>query len=383
MKRAVIWGAGHIGRGFVAGILREGGYEIDFVDRDARLVTALNERRAYSVVKATPAGTTVERVEGGFTAIHTGDIPALEALFDCEELLIDIAVFKNDLSSVADMLAPLIVRRAERLPGCPVDFMMNVNMTRPDEAFRALMHDRLPEKARQWFDEKAGVTGIFAMCIAPATPAEYLRDDPLALYNNDYPEQAVSAAAFRGPLPRAPRLRLSDRLEAEETRKLYTLNMAHCALAYLGAPRGFSTSYQAAQDADIRTVVRQALEEASLGLSGEFGFDPAEMTAWRETIFSLLDNPGITDGLDRLGADSRRKLGPSDRLVMPARLCLKYGGTPAALAKIIRAGYEFEHADEGTEAVRALVRREGLSRAVAAVSGLTETDALHQLILDS
>ena len=39
-KRAVIWGAGHIDRGFVAQILREGGYMIDFVDRDAALEEA-------------------------------------------------------------------------------------------------------------------------------------------------------------------------------------------------------------------------------------------------------------------------------------------------------------------------------------------------------
>lgn len=381
-RRAVIWGAGHIGRGFVAQILREGGYQIDFVDRDADLVAALNARRAYTLVRATPAGIRRERVAGGFAAVHTSDQAALEALFLREDLLVDVAVFKDDLDSVADMLAPLLTLRAQRLPESAADFLMNVNMTRPDEAFRDLMRTRLSGAARRYFDDRVGVSGIFAMCISPATPAEYLADDPLALFNNDYPEQAVSRAAFKGPLPEAPRLRLSDRLEAEETRKLYTLNMAHCALAYLGAPRGFQTSFAAVQDPALRAGVAQALEEASLGLAGEFGFPAAEMAAWRETIFSLLDNPYIADGLDRLGADSRRKLGPNDRLVRPALLCIAHGGTPAALARIIRAGYGFENPDAGTQAVRALVKERGLSHAVEAVSGLDRESVLYKLIFN-
>lgn len=381
-KRAVIWGAGHIGRGFVAQILREGGYMIDFVDRDAALIEELNARKAYTVVRATPEGIAKARVEGGFTASHTSDADALTEMFEREDLLVDIAVFKNDLESVADMLAPLLIHRAERLPKSAADFLMNVNMTRPDEAFRALMRARLDGEALRYFEERVGVSGIFAMCISPTTPQEYLDEDPLALYNNDYPEQAVSRPAFKGPLPQAPRLRLSDDLEAEETRKLYTLNMAHCALAYLGAPRGFHTAYEAVQDAGIRKRVDQALQEASLGLSGEFGFSSEEMAAWRKTIFSLLDNPYIADGLDRLGADSRRKLSANDRLVMPARLCLKHGGEPRALAEILRAGYAFDNPDAGTQFVQALVREEGLPRAVETVSGLDRESALYQLIFN-
>lgn len=382
-KRAVIWGAGHIGRGFVAGIMREGGYAIDFVDRDEALVAALNRQNSYTLIKATPEGIRKERVEGGFAAIHTSDAAALEAIFDREELLIDIAVFKNDLDSVCDMLSPLLARRAAYLPDSKIDFMMNVNMTRPDEAFVEMMRARLCGKALAYFDKNAGVTGIFAMCISPATPAEYLAEDPLALFNNDYFEQAVSASAFKGELPRAPRLRLSDRLEAEETRKLYTLNMAHCATAYLGQPKGLKTSFEAVQDPDIRAAVAQALDESAIGLIGEFGFDADEMAVWKKTMFSLLDNPYIADGLDRLGADSRRKLGASDRLVMPALLCLKHGGKPEALAKILRAGYDFENADDGTRHVRAVVLEKGLSRAIGEVSGLAPESTLHKMIFNA
>ena len=70
------------------------------------------------------------------------------------------------------------------------------------------------------------------------------------------------------------------------------------------------------------------------------------MDAWQKTIVSLLENPYIKDDLQRLGADTRRKLGAYDRLVGPARLCVKYGREPYALSKAIRAGFDYENDDE-------------------------------------
>ena len=47
MKRAVIFGAGNIGRGFIGQLLSESGYRVTFVDIDAELVTALAAAGSY------------------------------------------------------------------------------------------------------------------------------------------------------------------------------------------------------------------------------------------------------------------------------------------------------------------------------------------------
>ncbi len=47
MKRAVQFGAGGIGRGFVGQLLSESDYEVLFVDVDQNVVEALNERGSY------------------------------------------------------------------------------------------------------------------------------------------------------------------------------------------------------------------------------------------------------------------------------------------------------------------------------------------------
>ncbi|MCC6154190.1 MAG: mannitol-1-phosphate 5-dehydrogenase, partial [Candidatus Hydrogenedentes bacterium] len=47
MKKAVHFGAGNIGRGFLGQLYFESGYETTFVDVADALIAGLNERRAY------------------------------------------------------------------------------------------------------------------------------------------------------------------------------------------------------------------------------------------------------------------------------------------------------------------------------------------------
>ena len=378
MKKAIIWGAGRIGRGFVADLLHEGGYFIDFVDIDKALVDMMNKNGAYSIFKADASGIRREVIEGGFRAHHTSD--DVSHLFLEEDCLIDVAVFKNDLEAVADMLIPYITLRAEKMPGSKMDIITNVNMVSPELAFRRLLEERLTGAARDYLDNNIGVSGIFMMCISPDAKPEMLTEDPLAVYNNGFFEQGVDAHAFRGKKPEAPRMRLSDRLEAEEARKLYTLNMAHCALAYLGKPVGHETSFEAVNDEAIAEVLSGALDEAGIGLKAEFAFTEKETEDWKKIIFDLLYNPYMADPLSRLGADSKRKLSGNDRLMMPAKLCLKAGTVPANLAKIIRAGYNFENDDPGTQYVRALVSGKGLTEAFCEVGSIDKDTQLYRII---
>ena len=117
--------------------------------------------------------------------------------------------------------------------------------------------------------------------------------------------------------------------------------MAHALCCYLGVKRGYRTVIDAVSDPDLRATVEEALREASVGLSHAFGFTEGEMTAWRSAIMGLLDNPSINDNLPRLGADTRRKLSYNDRLCAPARLCLQAGDRPEAIARALRAGFDF------------------------------------------
>ncbi len=383
MKRTIIiWGAGRIGRGFVADIFNHEPWHTAFVDIDKTLIDSLNRAKKYTIHKATKDGISVTTVENGFTAIHTDETDTLKEFFLTENLMLDIAVHAPKLPEVADQVAPFIEYRAENAPHLPMDIMMNVNMASPDERFISLLEERLSENALSYFKEKVGVTGIFAMCISPVAPESILKTDPLALWNNGFHEQAIDKNRLKGALPSLPRLRLTDDVVKEETRKLYTLNMAHALICYLGLKKGLETSFDAVNDPEIRKTLISALEESSFGLIGEYGFSDEEMTLWRKTIIGLLENPYIKDDLQRLGADTKRKLGAYDRLVGPARLCVKYGRAPRALSKAIRAGFDYENDDEGTKTVRECVMTSGAQKAAEIYSKLMPGDGIYDLVFN-
>ncbi len=384
MRTLVIWGAGRIGRGFVAALFRAENWRTVFVDIDQALVDSLNERGQYTIFRATADGISREIMNGGFSALHTSDEKALSALFQEEGLLLDVAVHATELSRVASMLKPLIALRARVMPESPMDILMNVNMALPDEAFHKALTEVLSDDpaALTYLNRCIGISGIAAACISPIAPEEMKREDPLAVLNNNYPEQAISGQALKGEKPCLPRLRLSKNLSAEETRKLYTLNMAHALLCYLGLPKGYKTVIEAMNDPELRALVDEALDEANAGLIRALPLTEAELDWWRDTVISLLMNPYIDDVLQRLGADTRRKLGRLDRLVGPAALCLDAGRTPTAIAKAIRAGFFYENDDPGTRAVRSIVSDQGLQAAITATCNLTPEHPLMNIIMN-
>jgi len=385
MRTIVIWGAGRIGRGFVAALFAHPDWRTVFVDIDRELVDQLNNRRQYTIFRATAEGISREIMKDCFTAVHTSDSAALEKLFCEEGLLLDIAVHATELDRVAGMIRPLIDMRAQLMPESPMDILMNVNMALPDEAFRSKLETALAENPASlaYLRKQIGISGIAAACISPVAPDEMKREDPLAVLNNNYPEQAVSEPALRGEKPRLPRLRLSRNLSAEETRKLYTLNMAHALLCYLGLPKGYKTVIEAMNDPALRALVDQALDESNQGLLKALPLTQEELDWWRDTVISLLLNPYIDDVLQRLGADTRRKLGRLDRLVGPACLCIEAGGRPIAIAKAIHAGLFYENDDPGTRAVRSLVKESGPAQAVAEICGLNAEHPLYNMILNN
>ena len=339
MHKAVQFGAGKIGRGFLGQLLFEGGYRTTFVDADTALVDALNARGEYPLRLVSDAETQTLRI---------GNLRALDARRDSDAVmqavveadLVSVAVGANVLPHVAPALAAGLNARA--LLGCgPVDILLCENQWHAATLMRGLLEPYITPDARLYFETQVGLVETVIGRMVPMTTEAQRAEDPLLVVAEPYKELPIARAMLRGEPPSLPGLILADNFEAYEARKLYLHNMSHAALAYLGCGLNCRYIWQCATwfPEYISDVCRKATGEVSHALVAEYGFEAAGLAAFNVDLMRRFANKALGDTVARVAADPIRKLGPNDRLIGAANLCLKHGITPSALARVIWAAF--------------------------------------------
>ena len=166
-------------------------------------------------------------------------------------------------------------------------------------------------------------------------------------------------------------------------RKLLTVNTGHSAIAYLGYARGKATIHAALEDDDIRDVTSKALEETSLLLAYEYGFDPEGLREYRQKVLTRFENPRISDEVTRVARAPIRKLGHDERFVSPALRLFEMGHTPTHLAVVIRAVLAFDYPqDEEAVELQETIRAEGERPALVRYASLEEDHPLVDLVVE-
>jgi mannitol-1-phosphate 5-dehydrogenase len=374
-RTIVVWGAGRIGRGFVADLFNEAGYEVVLVDQSVELIEALNAAGRYTVVRAQSAQRRHDQVISDYRAISTAQTVEVG-----EEIvragLLAVAVFPKDFPAVIQGLQPGLERRCAEKPEAPLDILMATNLPDAARRFRHLLLEGLAPQVRAYVEQRIGIVDTLVIRMVPDPPAEERLRDPLLVWTNGMAELPVDRRAFKGEIPPVPGLRLVDDTRAEETRKLYTYNMCHAMLAYLGALRGHTLTVECLADPVLRAEAEGALDEVGLALQAEYGFTPEAMASWNAGVLQQTDNPTLGDTVARHGADPNRKLRRADRLVGPALLAHKHGITPRHLARAIAAAFLYRApGDPGALFVQERVAVLGLPSAVREVCELADDEA--------
>jgi len=381
-KTIVIWGAGKIGRGFVADVFHAAGYHVVFVDASETLVAQLRHAGCYTVVRAESPERRQDASIQGYRALSTAQTDEVAAAI-AETDLLALAVFPQDFAQAAQQIARGILHRRARYPYLPLDIILCTNLAHAGPQFRALLQEALPLEAREYLDSQVGIVETLVIRMVTEPPAELRQREPLLVWTNGYPQLMVDRHAFKGEIPRVPGLRLVNDMRAEEARKLYTYNTFQAALAYLGAAHGYQLAVDCIADPEIRAEAEGVLVEASHAVQAEYGFAAGEMGSWVEDVVTQTNNPILGDTVKRLAADPRRKLGREDRLVGPALLAHKHRIQPKYLIRAIAAGLGYADPDDpGAVYVQQRLAVLGLPDGVREVCGLTaaETDLAEAIV---
>jgi mannitol-1-phosphate 5-dehydrogenase len=370
--KAVHFGAGNIGRGFVGLLLHEAGYEVVFADVADALIDQLASTPSYHVheVGDQPAVKTVENYRALNSRSQEEDVVAEIATAD----VVTTAVGPNVLKFLAPVIGRAIAGRgADR---APLQVMACENAINATDLLRAEI-----EKVYEGAD--LGARAVFANTAVDRIVPNQAEGQGLDVTVETFFEWVIDRTAFGGNPPSIPGATYVDDLAPYIERKLFTVNTGHAAAAYFGYEAGVEKIADAMSDPAIAGKVREVLEETKQLLVAKHGFDEDEQEAYVQKILRRFTNVHLPDTVVRVGRAPLRKLSRHERFVGPAAELAESGVQPVALLAAMRAALAFSAADDPEVASLAgIVGSQAPDEATTAITGLEPGHPLYAAVRD-
>lgn len=374
MKKAIQFGAGNIGRGFIGALLSQASYHVVFADINEQMINELNEKKSYQIhiLDLEQRQETITNVSG---VLSNGPDIVNEV---AEADIVTTAVGPNVLKIIASTIAKGIEARREAGRGV-LNIIACENMVGGSKHLEEQVYTHLSEAGKAYAEENVG----FANCSVDRIVPPYQGENMLDVGVESFYEWIVEEPSLKGEVPQIPGMKLTDNLLAYVQRKLFTLNTGHAITAYLGYLAGMETIEEAINNDEIRTVVRQAMEESGDALIKKHGFDKEEHYKYIDKIEKRFKNPYIRDEVIRVGREPLRKLGPADRLVGPANMAIQYGLGHVALLKGIAAAFHYDNPqDPQSKELQEQIAQNGIEATVSSVTGFTAGSEDHRIICE-
>ncbi len=379
MKKAIMYGAGNIGRGFIGKVFSDSGYEVCFLDIMQDVIDEMNRRGEYTVRIVSNEGetdTTVRPVR----AVNSTTEQAVQEIADCD--IMATAVGVNILPRVAPAIARGVIARMEQ-SGRPLNIILCENQLEVDVLMRGWLYACFNDEQKKWADENLGlVEPSIGRMVPPLTP-EMRAKDKLLICVEPYCELPVDRDAFKGEIPDLVGLVPYSPFEFYIKRKLFLHNGGHALCAYLGNLKDYEYIWQAIADPEIREAARASMLASAHALIARFGEGVRENVESNvDDLLRRFQNRALKDTVARVGADPVRKLRRNDRVVGAALFCLEQGVDPSPIITGIVAALKFDRADDPTAPeIQKALREQGVEYVMQRYMSLQPDEPLYGMIL--
>ncbi len=382
-KLAVQFGAGNIGRGLMGQLLRESGFETVFVDVSKPLVDDLNNRGSYPLrLLDAYSRKAREPTIDHFRALRADQEDAVaEAI--AEARVVATAVGVANLEAISPLLAVGIQQRRERSAE-PLDIYLCENMLGAAGMLSQHVMGRLDESAKTWAEKNIGFVGTSVARIVGGAGARLPDDDPLLVIADAHRDVPYDGRATRAGELGIAGFHPVKNFRAEVERKIFTHNLAHAALAYLGYMRGHTYIHETFEDGFVRSVFDGALDETTEALLRRYpaDLDRGEHLEIRKDVRVRFGNPLLRDPITRVAKDPIRKLGHDDRIVGAAVLCLSQGITPDYIATVCAAALCYNCPEDPCAVrLRSMIEKTGVADVLREVSGVDPAGDFGQRVI--
>jgi mannitol-1-phosphate 5-dehydrogenase len=238
--------------------------------------------------------------------------------------------------------------------------------------------------ARAWAESSVGFVGTSVARIVGGDGVRSPQDDPLLVVADAHHDIPYDAKATHAGEPGIGGFHPVSNFKAEVERKIFTHNVGHAGLAYLGYLRGHTYIHETFDDDFVRSVFDGALDETTEALLRRYpaDLDRREHMEIRKDVRVRFSNPLLKDGITRVARDPIRKLGRDDRIIGAAELCRSQGVAPDHIATICAAALHYD-CPEDPHAVhlQTLIRQQGVEETLRQTSNVEPSSSFGRQVV--
>ncbi|MEG2520736.1 MAG: mannitol dehydrogenase [Christensenellaceae bacterium] len=342
MKKAVMYGAGNIGRGFIGKVLSESGYEVCFLDIAQDIIAAFNKDRQYTV-KVVSNEEQRNDIVKNVRAVDANTPQAIKEIADCDLMATSVGV--NVMPYIVGNIAEGIKMRMKQ-GNRPLDIILAENQLDADKIMRNFIYEKLNDEQKAWADKNLGLVEASIGRMVPPLTADERTQNPLLIAVEEYALLPVDSAAFKGEIPQLVGIVPYTPFGFYIKRKLFIHNMGHALCAYFGKRAGCEYIWQAVEIPEVYESAKKSMECVAQALNMEYGVPLEEILDNVTDLLYRFKNKALKDTVARVGGDPIRKIRKDDRLVGAALYCLEFGLEPTYIVKGIAAALKFYNPDD-------------------------------------
>ncbi|RAQ40680.1 mannitol-1-phosphate 5-dehydrogenase [Aspergillus flavus] len=376
-KKAIQFGGGNIGRGFVAEFLHAAGYEVVFIDVMDSVINSLQQTPSYDVTEVSEEGESTKTITN-YRAInsktHEADVVQEIASAD----VVTCAVGPNILKFIAPVIAKGIDARTEERPVAVIACENAIGAT--DTLHGYIKQHTNPDRL-ETLSERARFANSAIDRIVPNQPP----NSGLNVRIEKFYEWAVEKTPFgEWGHPDIPAIHWVDHLEPYIERKLFTVNTGHATTAYYAHKRGKKMIAEALEDPEIRETVHKVLEETASLIVSKHEISEQEQKEYVDKIVSRISNPYLEDNVERVGRAPLRKLSRKERFIGPASQLAERGQKFDALLGAIEMALRFQSVpgDEESSELARILKENSAEDATSQLTGLEKDHPLYSHVVE-
>ncbi|MFB1759914.1 hypothetical protein ACEY7O_09030 [Salmonella enterica subsp. enterica] len=373
--KAVHFGAGNIGRGFIGDLLNNSGYFITFLDVNKPMIDAINKNGSYYFywIDKDYSKREVTNVAGIYLVDEQN--AAIKAIGECD--ILTTSVWADNLPKIAAVVAKGLKQRL--VSGQP-----KINVMACENALFA--SDRLRREVVNTgiiTDTELHQVSNFVNTSVDRLALTNVRNGETCLDIDSSCELMIESSALVDP--KSQPIQGADYVETLKPfieRKLYVVNCGHAAAGYLSYLKGYPYVQDGFADAEIVKQVEDLMWESAQVMIKEYGFGEDEMKHYIKKTIAIWTSGTVKDDTRRVCRSPIRKVNDTDRLVAPAKAYWSLFGEEQLYPKVIAAAYAFvnEEDEQAVELQRAIAEI-GIEATIEKYSNIPVTAPLAKQIV--